>query len=171
MVYVLELSPNYKIYLENQGMQTAITALNHGPGQQQQAGSSIYTGEWNATPCAYQIPQGVVLQVQTQQKEFYIQVTGTSMSTLGGRPSFLGEPLELKEVPDSPVSSMKPMQPMKPLKPIKPLEPMQPMEMQMGKMEMRMASSAANTRQFCSQCGATVKPDDRFCSSCGHRLS
>ena len=48
-----------------------------------------------------------------------------------------------------------------------------PMEMRMGKMKMRMGSSnsTSNTKQFCSQCGASVQLDDRFCSSCGHRLN
>jgi hypothetical protein len=171
MAYVLELSPDDKIYLENEGMQTAITALRHGPGQRQQAGSSVYTGKWLTRPCVYQSPQGVVFQVQTEQKEYYIQVAGTSMSMLGGRPSVLGESLQLKEISNSPVSGRKPMLPMKPIKPMPPILSMQPIEIEMGKMDMQMGSSSASTQQFCSQCGAAVKPDDRFCSSCGYRLN
>ena len=32
------------------------------------------------------------------------------------------------------------------------------------------AEAPPEQRHFCSQCGVTVKPSDRFCASCGYRL-
>jgi predicted amidophosphoribosyltransferase len=50
------------------------------------------------------------------------------------------------------------------------------MQMKMGNMEMKMGDSSSDRsqqsgRHFCSQCGAAVKPDDRFCANCGHHLN
>lgn len=89
--------------------------------------------------------------------------------------------------PMKPMDSMPPMEPMKPMDSMPPMTmgdmhmSMNPMEMQMGNMEMRMGGSTAAaqtptgfapaSKRFCSQCGTAVKPDDRFCTSCGHRLS
>jgi len=82
------------------------------------------------------------------------------------------------------------MPPMQPLPPMK-MGDMQmnqtAMTMQMGKMRMEMnpieplskpspqtgvekPSTSAVQRNFCSQCGSTLKPSDRFCAHCGHRL-
>ena len=78
------------------------------------------------------------------------------------------------------MDGMPPMQPMQPMQPMKMGDmtmSTNPMAMSMGNMSMSMGGASTNaargavgTRQFCSQCGAKVDPNDRFCSSCGHAL-
>ena len=179
MAYVLNLSSSQAVYLENQGDQTVVTTVTQTPGQQQQASSGIHTGRWTAPPCAYQTLQGVIVQLQTERGEQYIQLQGNYTARVEGVVGLnASQQLQLQQVSHSPGSTLKPiepmtpMQPMTPMPPMTPIEPMKPMEMRMGDMEMRMgsATSGSNTRQFCSQCGAKVKPEDRFCSNCGYRL-
>ncbi len=172
MAYVFELNSSQAVYLENQGTQTVVTTISQIPGQQQQASSGVHTGLWTTPPSVYRTAKGVILQVQAEQGEYYIQVEGTAMSVLGRQLSLdPSQQIQLQQVSNSPLSSLKPMKPMKPIK-IEPMKPMQMgnMQMNLNPMEMRMGSTPSNIRQFCSQCGAKVKPDDRFCSSCGHHL-
>ncbi len=94
------------------------------------------------------------------------------------------EILSLQKIEAAPRQSMPPMKPMKPMKLMQPMQPMQPMkmgdmemsmnpmQMRMGNMSMAMGSTSSTTsgKSFCPQCGVTVQPSDRFCSSCVHQL-
>ncbi len=177
MAYACDLGTGQRIYLDNQGMQTIITAMSGGPGQQQQSSTGFQTGSWIAPPEIFQTAGGAVLKVTTAQGEHFIYIQGTSMQVMGGAPSLSGsQQMQVQQVSSVPSSSMSPMEPMKPMS----MGGMQmnPMEMRMGDMEMRMGSptapsstpNTASPRRFCSQCGTAVEPEDRFCSSCGHRL-
>lgn len=175
MAYACELGTGQRIYLDNQGMQTMVTVMSGGPGQQQQSSTGFQTGSWTAPPEIFQTAGGAVLKVTTTQGEHFIYIQGNSMQVMGGAPSLSGsQQMQVQQVSRVPPSSMPPMKPMEPMKPMN-MGQMNPMEMRMGDMEMRMGSAAApNTpspRRFCSQCGAAVEPEDRFCSSCGHRLA
>lgn len=185
MAYVCEISPTQQVYLDLQGTQTVVTTVSSSPGQQQQSSSSFSTGSWTSAPTVYRTSEGVAIKIETAEGEHFVKIQGNSMS-LQSHVSFgeASQKIRLQQVSDMPESSapMKPMEPMK-MEPMKPMEPMKmgnmemnsnPMEMRMGNMEMRMGSSSStssSTKQFCSQCGASIKPDDRFCSSCGHRLN
>jgi zinc-ribbon domain len=173
MAYACELGTGQRIYLDNQGMQTMVTAMSGGPGQQQQSSTGFQTGSWIAPPEMFQIAGGAVLKVTTAQGEHFIYIQGNSMQVMGGVPSLSGsQQMQVQQVSRVPPSSMPPMEPMKPMN----MGGMQmnPMEMRMGDMEMRMGSASApntpSTRRFCSQCGTAIEAEDRFCSSCGHRL-
>jgi len=190
MAYVCELGAGQRVYLENQGLQTIVTLVSSSPGQQQQASSSFTTGVWSSPPQVFQTPHGMVLKLTSEQGEKTLQIQGSSVSVISGTPSGKdSEQLSVHEVTSLPVSPMpgiEPMTPMTPMTPMKmsPMEPMKPMnlkmgdmemsmnpmEMRMGNMELRMDSPAPNKQSFCSQCGTSVKPEDRFCSNCGHQL-
>jgi zinc-ribbon domain len=185
MAYLCELGSGQRVYLENQGDQTAVTLMSGSSGQQQQSSSSFQTGSWTAPPEAFTGSQGAVIRVKTARGEHTIQIPVRQV--------------EAQSIPSiMPMEPMKSMEPMKPIEPMKPMEPMKmgdmemssrPMEMRMGNMQMRMGqmqadnkqanrtgsdqseSSATPARRFCSQCGVPVDLSDRFCSSCGHRLA
>lgn len=175
MAYVCEISPGHQVYLDNQGNQTIITTTMGQPGQQQQASNSMTTGSWTAPPEAYQSAGGVVFKLFTAQGETCIYVQGNSVSMTGSVPSVAGaQQMSMQQTTAVPTSPMQPMQPMQPMTMGNMTMNMKPMEMRMGNMELKMdnqTSQPATTRQFCSQCGAKVAPEDRFCSSCGHALS
>ncbi|WP_250564941.1 zinc ribbon domain-containing protein [Adonisia turfae] len=174
MAYVCELNPGHHVYLDNQGDQTTVTTTMGMPGQQQQASSSMTTGPWIAPPEGYQNTAGAIVKLLTAQGETCVYIQGNSITLAGSEVSMVGaQQLSMRQTVAMPTSSMPPMPPMT-------MGTMQmtmtPMEMHMGNMELKMnaanqAPQPAATRQFCSQCGAKVAPEDNFCSSCGHALS
>lgn len=189
MAYVSELSPGYNIYLENQGDLTSITSMMSNPGQQQQSSNSVKTGCWTAPPEIYRTPQGAVVKLTTAEGEQFIQVQGSTISILTSTPSlhsFLQIPISQSEAAPftSSLPSQAPLQPMQPMQPMKMGDMemgMKPMEMCMGNMHLSMRSVSSESahsektqptkRHFCNQCGVALEPEDRFCSSCGHKLA
>ena len=180
MVYVCELNPNHKIYLENTGNQTVITTVSHGRGQQQQSSSGFQTGSWLSPPQVYSMPYGILIKIMASSGDHWVQIQGNSMSKLNTSPSLENQQsIALQQVSHSPTGSMPSIEPMKPMQPMQPMQPMKmgdmqmnmnPMEMRMGNMEMRMGETSKPQKQFCSQCGNKLQVGDRFCSSCGNRL-
>lgn len=197
MPYLCELGEGQRIYLENQGEQTIVTLISSHPGQQQQTSSGFKTGVWSSPPQAFKTPHGFVLKIISDQEENTLQIQGRHISVNSETEVVnSAEEIPVHEVstlPVSPLPAMEPMTPMKlmepmipmkvnPTEPMKPLEPMNlqmgnmqmsmnPMEMRMGNMEMRMNSPSTNTAHFCTECGASIQPENRFCPSCGHRLA
>ncbi len=191
MAYVCDLGNGQRLYLDTQELQTIVTIASSSVGQQQQATNNLQTGAWTSSPEVYRTFEGIVVKLQTANGNQFIQIQGSSMGLATSAPALSQAeqlPTQQTHVPDSPMQPIQPMEPMKPIQPIQPMEPMtmepmqmnlKPMEMKMGDMEMRMGAMSAGstnaatptpTRQFCSQCGASIKPSDRFCASCGHKI-
>ncbi|MDJ0554424.1 MAG: zinc-ribbon domain-containing protein [Microcoleaceae cyanobacterium MO_207.B10] len=184
MAYKCELGNGQQVYIDNQGMQTVVTLASGGIGQQQQASTSLQTGKWNVPPTLFKTASGVILRIESEQGQSFVQLQAGGISTISGAPSLSNaEVLSLQQVEATPSQGMAPMEPMKPMEPMQPMEPMEPMkpmkmgnmEMNMNPMEMRMGNMSMQMgtnsgRRFCSQCGATVTASDRFCSSCGFQL-
>ncbi len=177
MAYRYTSETGQRILLDNQTTQTIVTVASSQPGQQQQASSSFQTGTWTAPPQAFQTPLGILIKIQTVQGEQHLQIQGGNIQI--GTPAINGEmsetvqPLAMQPVepPDS-IPEMQPMQPMQPMQMGNMSMSLNPMEMRMGNMELRMDSPkpTPTAKKFCSQCGTSVKPNDRFCTSCGARL-
>ncbi|NES03702.1 MAG: zinc-ribbon domain-containing protein [Okeania sp. SIO2F4] len=191
MAYKCEFGNGQEVYIENQGVQTVVTLASGSPGQQQQASTGFQTGKWTLPPTLFRTATGVILRIESEQGQSFVQLQAGGISTMSGTPA-LGnaEVLSLQQVeirqsqgmpPMEPMKPMEPMRPMEPMKPMEPMEPMKmgdmemnmnPMQMRMGNMSMQMGSSsfATSGKRFCSQCGAAVTPSDRFCSNCGYQL-
>lgn len=179
--YICELDQGQQIYIENQGVQTAIALVSSGPGQQQSQRNSFETGNWRVPPTGFRTPSGVVLQISAEQGQHFIQVQANGMTRLNSAPSLSNaDVLPLRQV-DEAVSrnAMPDMQPMEPMKPMPPMQ-ISDMEMRMGSMEMRMGKplrmqtapkQGQLTKNFCSQCGSKVEIGDYFCSHCGNSLA
>lgn len=174
---------------------SATTAM--GQAGQQQSSSTLSTGSWTAPPQAYKTSGGAIFKLLTTQGSVCVCVQGSSVNITGDVSSVVGAQSLSMQQTAAPGPSMSPMQPMQPMQPMGNMQmTMNPMEMRMGTMELKMESvsqpaeattqkaatpqattSGAATsgptavRQFCSQCGTKVAPEDRFCSSCGHALS
>lgn len=189
MRYLCDLGGGQCLYVENLHDQTLVTVVSSSPGQQQQSSSGFQTGKWTAPPELLRGAIGVVVRVQAAQGEQFVLLQGTSLSVLRNAPSLSeAQPLQVHPT-DQKTDSMSPMTPIPSMQPMT-MGNMQMdqgrMSMQMGNMQMAMdsiAHSADSTqanapasdvtvgqRKFCSQCGTTIKPDDRFCAHCGHRL-
>jgi zinc-ribbon domain len=182
MAYMCEISPNQRVYVENQGNSTIVTLMTGGPGQQQQASNSFQTGHWVAPPEMFTVSQGAAIKIATTQGEHYIRIQGGSMTLGNDSGVAASQQMQMYQADAPSAPSMAPMQPMQPMKMGNMEIDNNPMEMRMGNMHLRMgepiqtaqsastSQSAQPTRKFCSQCGVAVEPSDRFCSSCGHRL-
>ena len=182
MAYKCELGNGQAVYIENQGVQTMVTLASNSVGQQQQASTGFQTGKWIVPPTLFKTGSGVILRIESEQGQSFIQLQASGISTINGTPALSNaEVLSLEKVEAQPRQSMAPMSPMEPMKPMEPMQPMKmgdmemnmnPMQMRMGNMSMQMGSSSSATsgKRFCSKCGASVKSSDRFCSSCGYQL-
>lgn len=178
--YRCDLDNDQQIYIQNQGSQTEIRLVADRQGQRQSQSNSFETGNWCVPPTVFRISNGLVLRIEAEQGERFIQVQANRMSQLDAAPSLSdAEVLSLRKTDEAEsrdsMPEMKPMQPMKPMEPMKPMGPMRvdDMQMQMGNMKMQMGGSLPrqSVRNFCSQCGSKVGQGDRFCSYCGSGLN
>ncbi|MBD2077514.1 zinc ribbon domain-containing protein [Phormidium sp. FACHB-592] len=192
MGYRCEWATGQSVDLENVDEQTRVTLTNSSPGQQQQSSNHVQTGRWTAPPEIWRVAIGLVVKLLTAQGEQFIYIQGNQVSTSTEAPSW-GDAQPLPVHVDSMPAAMSPKPSMAPMLPLPPMKmgDMQmdqtTMTMQMGNMRMEMnpikasskpspqtggeqPSTSAVQRNFCSQCGSTLKPSDRFCAHCGHRL-
>jgi len=175
MAYVCDLGSGQQLSLDGQGTQTIVAISSSSAGQQQQATSSLQTGTWTSLPEVYRTSEGVVVKLETVNGNQFIQIQGSHMSLSTIAPSLINAVQLATQQTNVPASTMQPMKPMQPMTMGTMQMNLKPMEMKMGDMEMRMgsgvnAATPAPTRQFCTQCGTSIKPSDRFCASCGHQV-
>jgi len=159
MIYHWELGTGHQISVDNEGAQTVVTILHTSAGQQQRTSNSFTTGIWLVPPEMSMTPTGGILKVTTPSGESLIQIQGNSINlhSQGASQS------TTSTSSSSTATGIKPMQ-MGNMQ-----MNMQPMSMKMGSMELNMDATASQKR-FCTECGTLVKPTDKFCASCGHKL-
>jgi len=175
MTYVADLGQGQSLAIENAGTQTMITWETKSAGQQQSQQMSLSLGQWSASPMVFKTTAGFILQIESNQRAYYVRLQSNSISLLSEVPLILGA----EEVPLRYVAAPSPKMPeMKPLEPLR-MDNMsmqvEPMEMRMGNMNLSMATSTSHTSgakvRFCSQCGREVELSDRFCAQCGAKLN
>ncbi|MBW4443014.1 MAG: zinc ribbon domain-containing protein [Plectolyngbya sp. WJT66-NPBG17] len=173
MTYIANLGQGQSLAIENAGTQTLITWESRSAGQQQSQQMSLSLGKWSASPMVFKTTSGFILQVESNQRSYYVRLQSNSISLLSEVPLMLGAlEVPLRYVADSKAPEMKPLEP---LRMGNMSMRMEPMEMNMGNLNLSMATSTSqsshSTSRFCSQCGREVKEDDRFCSQCGTKLN
>ena len=191
--YAGNLGNGQTLYLANQGDQTVVTLSSTSHNQQQQQQSGFTTGEWIAPPTLFRTRVGVIARIESDRSSFFVQIHATGMQLLTHQPSLAdAEIIPIRQASEERMpntnfeafTGMKPMTPMKPMKMGNMEMQMNPMQMKMGNMELRMGEPLnpthqsnhqpdhqfATPRQFCTQCGNSVGPTDKFCAYCGHQL-
>jgi hypothetical protein len=165
MTYNWKLETGQQISVDNQGAQTVVTISYTSAGQQQRTVNSFNTGIWIVPPEMSIDSTGATLKITTPTGASLIQVRGNSIQI---QSADSGEHQSSTSTSTSSTftAGMPPMQPMPPMQ----MGNMQPMVMKMGDMELNMGATASKSK-FCSQCGTPVKPADKFCASCGHKLA
>ena len=160
MIYHWELGTGHQISVDNEGAQTVVTILHTSAGQQQRTSNSFTTGIWLVPPEMSMTPTGGILKVTTPSGESLIQIQGNSINLQSNQGASQST---TSTSSSSTATGIKPMQ-MGNMQ-----MNMQPMSMKMGSMELNMDATASQKR-FCTECGTSVKPTDKFCASCGHKL-
>jgi hypothetical protein len=176
MTYAYDLENGQRLIVENDGDNTCIALSSGGEGQQQSQATGFDTGKWSKAPTLFRTKQGLVLRVETKGGSEFFGVRGSGIQRMRGEPD-LEEAGELKLTESEETLAMEPMKPMegmKSMEPMKPMRSMRPMEMRMGNMQMSMGGAEEETKpekRFCTQCGKPAQKTDRFCGSCGNKLS
>ena len=169
MAYQCDLGTGQRLYLENRGTQTVVRLTSGNAHQQQSQQSNFETGEWRSLPKVFRTTTGIILRIDSAQKQSFLSLQTQRIGMLNSLPDMTGAEVLSLQPTESIASSFKPIEPMQP---IKMGDMMQPMEMKMGTMQMKMgAPDAQPTQRFCSQCGESVRESDRFCSHCGTKLA
>lgn len=172
MTYVADLGQGQSLAINNIGTQTTIIWESKSAGSQQSQQMSLSLGKWSASPIVYRMTHGFILQIESNQRPYYVRLQSNSISLLSEVPLMLGAeevPLRYVATPSSP--KMPDMKPLEPLRMGNMSMRMEPMEMSMGSMSMSSSASSSSASHFCTQCGVKVKESDRFCSQCGTKLT
>ncbi|MEL6468832.1 MAG: zinc ribbon domain-containing protein [Cyanobacteria bacterium J06623_4] len=157
------LNPHQSLYLSNHGKLTAVTVVSSGLGEQHNR-LLFSTGPWTATPLLYPISDTlVVVIVITGDAHVFFQISGTQvqMSHQLHDEALIAQLKTMTPIAMTPTQSV----PQPPAPSEQTVEP----ESQTGQTPPQPA--ATNSRQFCTQCGAAVRPEDKFCAYCGHQLT
>ena len=169
MIYNWELATGQQISVDNQGTQTVVAISTTSAGQRQQTINSFNTGIWIVPPEMSIDLTGATLKITTAIGAALIRVRGNSIQM---QSTNSGEHQSSTTTSSTFTTGMAPMQPMQPMPPMQMGNMqmnMQPMVMKMGDLELNMGATASK-QTFCTQCGTPVKPVDKFCASCGHKL-
>ena len=174
MSYAANLTSNQKLAIANRDNQTNISLVSSSFGQQQSQSSSFTTGSWQAPPQLYRVGTSFILKLNSERGTFYVSIQGNSISTTTAPNLDNATEVKLHQTDDSTAnSSSSGFEPMQPMKMGNMSMDINSMSMNMGNMSLNMnktRSQSTSARVFCSQCGQRVKPNARFCSSCGHQL-
>lgn len=175
MHYTHDLGNGQQLHLGNDAGHTSVTLATDGPGQQQSQATGFNTGEWTEPPTLSRAGGDFLVRLTTKQGIQILRIRGNQVQRLEHETGAVaGEELPLSGTggvpPTAPMKPMTPMTPMKPMEPMRPMSSMRPMRMQMGDMQMSMGekAEAEPRKRFCTQCGAALGEQDRFCGSCGH---
>lgn len=172
--YGTKLSPNRILYVQNNGSQTVVTLQSSDPGQQQSQSQAFGSGNWLAPPTLFQTANGLVLRIEGETGQKFVQLLSGGIQVMDRSPSLSGAQVLALHIVEAPTSQPA----IEPMNPMKSMEPMNPMKMEMGDMRLEMGGSSASESpssgsqgaRFCSQCGTPIKPTDKFCSQCGHQV-
>ncbi|WP_366558311.1 hypothetical protein [Okeania sp. SIO3B5] len=86
MAYKCNLSNGQQVYIENQGMQTVVTLSSSTPGQQQQASTGFQIGKWTVVPTLFKTATGVILRIDSEQGQSFVQLQAGGISAISGTP-------------------------------------------------------------------------------------
>jgi NADH pyrophosphatase NudC (nudix superfamily) len=140
-----KLATGQELSVDNEGAQTVVTVYYQNAGVQQRTCNSFTTGIWISPPQLTATPTGAILKIVTPSGESSIEIQGNNMQIHDGasQNSYTTTATSYSSTSSASASA-------------------------------QTATASASTSQkqhFCTECGAPVKPTDKFCASCGNKLS
>jgi hypothetical protein len=140
-----KLTTGHELSVDNEGAQTVVTIHYQDAGVQQRSCNSFTTGIWISPPKLTATPTGALLKIATPSGESLIEIQGHNMQLHDGasQGSYTTTATSYSSTSTASTSSQS-------------------------------ATASASTSQkqlFCTECGTSVRPTDKFCASCGNKLS
>ncbi len=144
-----KLATGHELAIDNEGAQTVVTLYYHSAGQQQRSSNSFTTGIWLAPPKMTATPTGALLAVVTASGESLIEIHGNKMQ-LTNRDSQTNYTATATSYSSTSTSDT---------------------SVQTASASIYTGAATSQRQRFCTECGTTVKPTDKFCASCGNKLT
>lgn len=152
MTHQWKLGTGHQISIDNEGALTIVNVLYGGSDAQQRVSNTFTTGIWISPPEMSLTLAGAILKVTTPSGVSKIEVEGNSVRLQNSQSEADGFNYS------SSSSSV-----------FNPIEPLQSIVTRPDDLELNI-DMVPQAKSFCTQCGTPVKPVDRFCSGCGHKL-
>jgi hypothetical protein len=143
-----KLITGHELSIDNEGAQTVVTLHYDRAGHQQRACNSFTTGIWLMPPQMTVTPTGALLKVVTASGESLIEIQGNNMQ-LHGSNSLSNYATTATSYSSSSTAGTN----------------------SHGSTTINTDGATSQNQRFCTECGATVKPTDKFCASCGNKLT
>lgn len=140
-----KLTTGHELSVDNEGAQTVVTIHYQDAGVQQRSCNSFTTGLWISPPQLTATPTGALIKIVTPSGESLIEIHGNNMQLRDGasQRSCATTATSYSSTSSASASS-----------------------------QTATASAATSQKQhFCTECGTSVRPTDKFCASCGNKLS
>jgi len=147
MMYNWKLATGHQISVDNEGAQTVVTVVKISTGGQQRTCNSFTTGIWIAPPTLTMTPTGGSIAITTPSGEYTLQIDGNSVHQRDLSNERQSTISTSSSTFTSTTASASP-----------------PMSVAVD------TGTTTTQKRFCTECGTPVKPTDKFCASCGHKL-
>jgi zinc-ribbon domain len=140
-----KLTTGHELSVDNEGAQTVVTIHYQDAGVQQRSCNSFTTGLWISPPQLTATSTGALIKIVTPSGESLIEIQGNNMQLHDGASQSSSTTTATSHSSTSSASASS---------------------------QTATASAAPSQKQrFCTECGTSVRPTDKFCASCGSKLS
>ena len=149
MTYHWKLATGHQLSIDNEGAQTVVAISFDNSGRQQRTSNSFTTGIWLSPPEITFDPTGAIVTITTTSGESIVKIDGNNIQMCSDVRND-NRTYSQSVSTSSSTSNVEPSVPPGNVN-VNPSEPV-------------------SHRKFCTECGASVKPTDKFCASCGQKL-
>ncbi|WP_295616436.1 zinc-ribbon domain-containing protein [Chamaesiphon sp. GL140_3_metabinner_50] len=150
MTYHWKLATGHQLSIDNEGAQTVVSISFDNGGRQQRTSNSFTTGIWLSPPEITFDPTGAIVTITTTSGESIVKIDGNDIQMRGDVRNDNRSYSQSVSTSSSSTSNVEPIVPPGNIN-VNPTEPV-------------------SHRKFCTECGTSVKPTDKFCASCGQKL-
>jgi zinc-ribbon domain len=140
-----KLTTGHELSVDNEGAQTVVTIHYQDAGVQQRSCNSFTTGLWISPPQLTATPTGALIKIVTPSGESSIEIQGNNMQLHDGASQSSSTTTATSYSTTSSASA--------------------------SGQTATASTSTSQKQHFCTECGISVRPTDKFCANCGHKLS
>lgn len=157
MTYHWKLATGHQLSIDNEGAQTVVAISFDNGGRQQRTSNSFTTGIWLSPPEITLDPTGAIVTITTTNGESIVKIDGNNIQLHGNAGNDNGSYSQSVSTSSS-TSNVEPL-----------AKPLDARIVPPGNVNVN-PSEPVSHRKFCTECGTSVKPTDKFCANCGQKL-